>query len=231
MRSTAHVEVIDASKIPYGRAMNQARINELLIEHARAGKFVVRLKGGDPYVFGRGFEEVLACAEAGVPVTVVPGVTSAFAVPAVADVPVSHRGVAHEIVVVSGHVAPGDPRSLVDWPALARLRGTVVLLMAVERIGAFADGADRGRPARRHPGGGGAGRHHADPALGARHAGHRRRRGAAARDRPARGGRGRPGGRPGVRAGHDLTSQPREPGSGCAPHATVTVGVRSWRYP
>jgi uroporphyrin-III C-methyltransferase / precorrin-2 dehydrogenase / sirohydrochlorin ferrochelatase len=133
-----HVEVIDASKIPYGRAMNQARINELLIEHARAGRFVVRLKGGDPYVFGRGFEEVLACAEAGVPVTVVPGVTSAFAAPAVADVPVSHRGVAHEIVVVSGHVAPDDPRSLVDWAALGRLRGTLVLLMAVERIGAFA---------------------------------------------------------------------------------------------
>ncbi|MGQ0576012.1 MAG: uroporphyrinogen-III C-methyltransferase [Pseudonocardia sp.] len=133
-----HVEVIDASKIPYGRAMNQSRINELLVAHARAGRFVVRLKGGDPYVFGRGFEEVLACAEAGVPVTVVPGVTSAFAVPAVAGVPVSHRGVAHEVVVVSGHVAPDDPRSLVDWPALGRLRGTIVLLMAVERIGAFA---------------------------------------------------------------------------------------------
>jgi uroporphyrin-III C-methyltransferase/precorrin-2 dehydrogenase/sirohydrochlorin ferrochelatase len=142
-----HVEVIDASKIPYGRAMNQARINELLVEHARAGRFVVRLKGGDPYVFGRGFEEVLACAGAGVPVTVVPGVTSAFAVPAVADVPVSHRGVAHEIVVVSGHVAPGDPASLTDWPALARLRGTIVLMMAVERIEAFADALlDGGRP-------------------------------------------------------------------------------------
>jgi uroporphyrin-III C-methyltransferase/precorrin-2 dehydrogenase/sirohydrochlorin ferrochelatase len=143
-----HVEVIDASKIPYGRAMNQARINELLIEHARAGRFVVRLKGGDPFVFGRGFEEVQACAAAGVAVTVVPGVTSAFAAPAVADVPVSHRGVAHEIVVVSGHVAPDDPRSLVDWPALGRLRGTVVLLMAVERIGRFAAALmDGGRPA------------------------------------------------------------------------------------
>jgi uroporphyrin-III C-methyltransferase/precorrin-2 dehydrogenase/sirohydrochlorin ferrochelatase len=143
-----HVEVIDASKIPYGRAMNQGRINELLIEHASAGKFVVRLKGGDPYVFGRGFEEVLACTEAGLPVTVVPGVTSAFAAPAVADVPVSHRGVAHEIVVVSGHVAPDDPRSLVDWDALGRLRGTLVLMMAVERIGRFADALIRaGRPA------------------------------------------------------------------------------------
>jgi uroporphyrin-III C-methyltransferase/precorrin-2 dehydrogenase/sirohydrochlorin ferrochelatase len=134
-----HVIVVDAAKIPYGRAASQDVINNTLIEHALAGRFVVRLKGGDPYVFGRGFEEVLACAAAGVPVTVVPGVTSAFAVPAVAGVPVTHRGVAHEVVVVSGHVGPDDPRSLVDWPALAALRGTLVLLMAVERIGAFAD--------------------------------------------------------------------------------------------
>jgi uroporphyrin-III C-methyltransferase / precorrin-2 dehydrogenase / sirohydrochlorin ferrochelatase len=134
-----HVIVVDAAKIPYGRAASQDVINNTLIEHALAGRFVVRLKGGDPYVFGRGFEEVLACAAAGVPVTVVPGVTSAFAVPAVAGVPVTHRGVAHEVVVVSGHVGPDDPRSLVDWPALAALRGTLVLLMAVERISAFAD--------------------------------------------------------------------------------------------
>jgi uroporphyrin-III C-methyltransferase/precorrin-2 dehydrogenase/sirohydrochlorin ferrochelatase len=133
------VEVIDAAKIPYGRAASQDFINKSLIEHAQAGKFVVRLKGGDPYVFGRGFEEVLACAEAGVPVTVVPGVTSAFSVPALADVPVTHRGVAHEVVVVSGHVGPDDERSLVDWSALAKLTGTIVLLMAVERTRAFAD--------------------------------------------------------------------------------------------
>ncbi|HEX3590834.1 MAG TPA: uroporphyrinogen-III C-methyltransferase [Pseudonocardiaceae bacterium] len=133
------VEVVDAAKIPYGRAASQDVINSTLIEHAKAGKFVVRLKGGDPYVFGRGFEELLACVEAGVPVTMVPGVTSAFAVPAVADVPVTHRGVTHEVVVVSGHVAPDHPKSLVNWQALAALRGTLVLLMAVERIGAFAD--------------------------------------------------------------------------------------------
>ncbi|MFP5020619.1 uroporphyrinogen-III C-methyltransferase [Pseudonocardia phyllosphaerae] len=133
------VEVIDASKIPYGRAMAQEKINELLIEHAQAGKFVVRLKGGDPFVYGRGFEEVQACAAAGVPVTVVPGITSAFAAPAVAGVPVSHRGVAHEIVVVSGHVAPDDPRSLTDWTALGRMTGTIVLMMAVERLGRFAE--------------------------------------------------------------------------------------------
>jgi uroporphyrin-III C-methyltransferase/precorrin-2 dehydrogenase/sirohydrochlorin ferrochelatase len=141
------VEVVDAAKIPYGRAASQDAINELLVSHARAGRFVVRLKGGDPFVFGRGFEEVQACAAAGVPVTVVPGVTSAFAVPAVADVPVTHRGVAHEVVVVSGHVPPGDPSSLVDWTALAALRGTLVLLMAVERIGLFASAlVDGGRP-------------------------------------------------------------------------------------
>ena len=85
------VEVIDAAKIPYGRAMAQEAINEVLIDRAKAGKFVVRLKGGDPFVFARGYEEVLACADAGIPVTVVPGVTSAIAVPALAGVPVTHR--------------------------------------------------------------------------------------------------------------------------------------------
>ncbi|NNH72899.1 uroporphyrinogen-III C-methyltransferase [Nocardia uniformis] len=132
------VEVIDAAKIPYGRAMAQEAINSALVDGAKAGKFVVRLKGGDPYVFGRGYEELEACVSAGVPVTVVPGVTSAISVPALAGIPVTHRGVTHEFVVVSGHVAPDHPDSLVDWPALARLRGTIVLLMAVERIEQFA---------------------------------------------------------------------------------------------
>ncbi|MEU0543196.1 uroporphyrinogen-III C-methyltransferase [Nocardia sp. NPDC005978] len=132
------VEVVDAAKIPYGRAMAQEAINTALIEGAKAGKFVVRLKGGDPYVFGRGYEELEACVEAGIPVTVVPGVTSAISVPALAGIPVTHRGVTHEFVVVSGHVAPDHPDSLVDWPALAKLRGTIVLLMAVERIEQFA---------------------------------------------------------------------------------------------
>lgn len=142
-----HVEVVDAAKIPYGRAASQDVINSTLIERAKAGKFVVRLKGGDPYVFGRGFEEVLACAEAGVPVRIVPGITSAFAVPAVADVPVTHRGVAHEVVVVSGHVPPGHEKSLVDWDALGRLRGTLVLMMGVERIAQFAEALiEGGRP-------------------------------------------------------------------------------------
>ena len=145
----------------------------------------MRLKGGDPFVFGRGFEEVLACAAAGVPVTVVPGVTSAFAVPAVADVPVTHRGVAHEVVVVSGHVPPGDPSSLVDWPALAALRGTLVLLMAVERVGLFADGADAGGRPSAHAGRGGAGGHDARSARRAVHFGQGgRRRGGREGIRP-----------------------------------------------
>jgi uroporphyrin-III C-methyltransferase / precorrin-2 dehydrogenase / sirohydrochlorin ferrochelatase len=134
-----HVEVIDAAKIPYGRAMAQEAINDALIEHAKAGRFVVRLKGGDPFVFGRGMEEAQQLAEAGIPVSVVPGITSAVSVPGAVGIPVTHRGVAHEFTVVSGHVAPDDASSLVDWEALARLRGTLVLMMAVERIGAIAE--------------------------------------------------------------------------------------------
>ena len=143
-----HVEVIDAAKIPYGRAMAQDAINDVMIERARSGSFVVRLKGGDPFVFARGYEELLACVEAGIPVTVVPGVTSAIGVPALAGVPVTHRAINHEFVVVSGHLPPGHPESLVNWDALAALSGTIVLLMAVERIELFADALLKGgRPA------------------------------------------------------------------------------------
>jgi uroporphyrin-III C-methyltransferase / precorrin-2 dehydrogenase / sirohydrochlorin ferrochelatase len=131
-------ELVDASKIPYGPARAQEEINQILVDRARAGAAVVRLKGGDPYVFGRGGEEVLACAAAGIPVTVVPGVTSAISVPAVAGIPVTHRGVAHEFVVVSGHLPPDDPASLVDWAALARLRGTLVILMGIKNLPAIA---------------------------------------------------------------------------------------------
>ncbi|MEU5938610.1 uroporphyrinogen-III C-methyltransferase [Micromonospora sp. NPDC047548] len=131
------VELVDASKIPYGPSRAQEEINRILVDRALAGKVVVRLKGGDPYVFGRGGEELLACAEAGVPVTVVPGVTSAVAVPAVAGVPVTHRAVAHEFTVVSGHLAPDSPASLVQWPALAGLRGTLVVLMGLKNLAAI----------------------------------------------------------------------------------------------
>ena len=133
-----HVEVVDASKLPRGRSMAQEQINALLVEHALAGRRVVRLKGGDPFVFGRGFEELEACTAAGVPVEVVPGVTSAIGVPGLAGVPVTHRGMTHEFVVVSGHVPPDHPASLVDWPSLGRLRGTLVVLMGVETAPAIA---------------------------------------------------------------------------------------------
>ncbi|WFE31737.1 uroporphyrinogen-III C-methyltransferase [Micromonospora sp. WMMD975] len=132
------VELVDASKIPYGPSRAQEEINRILVDRARAGRVVVRLKGGDPYVFGRGGEELLACAEAGVPVTVVPGVTSAIAVPGVAGVPVTHRAVAHEFTVVSGHVAPDAPASLVHWESLAGLRGTLVILMGLKNLAAIA---------------------------------------------------------------------------------------------
>jgi len=132
------VEVIDAAKIPYGRSMSQESINEVLVDRARQGKFVVRLKGGDSFLFGRGGEEVAACVAAGVPVTVVPGVTSALAAPASAGIPVTHRGVAQHLHIVSAHVPPGDERSTVDWAALARSGGTIVVLMGVERIGRIA---------------------------------------------------------------------------------------------
>ncbi|WP_131743443.1 uroporphyrinogen-III C-methyltransferase [Actinomadura roseirufa] len=133
------VEVIDAAKIPYGRTVTQDRINDHLVEQARRGRFVVRLKGGDPFVFGRGGEEALHCARHGIPVTVVPGITSAVAVPSAAGIPVTHRGVAQEFHVVSAHVPPGHPESTVDWAALGRAGGTLVLLMAVERMALIAE--------------------------------------------------------------------------------------------
>ncbi|HEV7965336.1 MAG TPA: uroporphyrinogen-III C-methyltransferase [Actinoplanes sp.] len=132
------VEFVDAAKIPYGPSAAQEEINRILVRRALEGKFVVRLKGGDPFVFGRGGEEVLACAKAGVPVTVVPGVTSPIAAPALAGIPVTHRGVAHEFAVVSGHVPPESPQSLVDWAALAKLRGTLVIMMGLKNLPAIA---------------------------------------------------------------------------------------------
>lgn len=130
----AHVEVIDAAKNPRGAAMPQEKINRLLVDHALAGRAVVRLKGGDPFVFGRGFEELQACAAAGVHTRVLPGVTSAVAGPAAAGVPVTHRGLTHGFTVVSGHLPPGHPQSLTDWSALARSGTTLVILMGVATL-------------------------------------------------------------------------------------------------
>ncbi|HEY6275564.1 MAG TPA: uroporphyrinogen-III C-methyltransferase [Streptosporangiaceae bacterium] len=128
------VEVIDVGKTPYTPHLAQSEINALLVDRARAGQRVVRLKGGDPFVFGRGGEEALACVRAGVPFEVVPGVTSAVAVPACAGIPVTHRGITQDFAVVSAHLDPSHPGATVDWEALAAGPGTLVLLMAVGRL-------------------------------------------------------------------------------------------------
>ena len=135
----ADVELIDVAKLPRGRSAQQEEINRIIVERARAGQLVVRFKGGDNFVFGRGFEEVLACREAGVPVTVIPGLTSPIAVPAVAGIPVTHRGVAHGFTVLSGHLPPDHPDSLVNWKAVAGLDGTILLMMAVENAPQIAE--------------------------------------------------------------------------------------------
>lgn len=126
------VELVDVAKLPRGRSAQQEEINRIIVERALAGKRVVRFKGGDNFVFGRGFEEIIACREAGVPVTVIPGLTSPVSVPGIAGIPVTHRGVTHEFTVVSGHLPPGHPESLVNYEALAQMQGTVVVMMGVE---------------------------------------------------------------------------------------------------
>ena len=133
-----NVELVDVAKLPRGRSAQQEEINRIIVTRAKEGKAVARFKGGDNFIFGRGFEEVLACREAGVPVHVIPGLTSPVTVPGVAGIPVTHRGVAHEFTVISGHVPPGHPTSLTNWPAVAGLGGTLVLLMAVQNAPAIA---------------------------------------------------------------------------------------------
>jgi uroporphyrin-III C-methyltransferase / precorrin-2 dehydrogenase / sirohydrochlorin ferrochelatase len=134
------VEVIDCGKSAHRHNLTQSEINTVLVDRALAGKRVVRLKGGDPFVFGRGGEEWLACAAAGVPVTVVPGLSAALAGPAVAGIPLTHRGVAADFTVVSGHLDPGRPADEgIDWPGLASHAGTLVLLMAMDRLHLIAE--------------------------------------------------------------------------------------------
>lgn len=130
--------LLDAGKSPDNQRMTQEETTAALIEHGRAGRRVVRLKGGDPYVFGRGGEEAMALAEAGVPCTVIPGVTSAIGGLAAGGVPVTHRGVATSFTVVTGHEDPTKPEAQVRWDALARGSETLVVLMGVERLETIA---------------------------------------------------------------------------------------------
>lgn len=140
--------MVDVGKAPHGTGPTQEQISAVLVDRARRGLRVVRLKGGDPFVLGRGGEEVLACVAAGVPVEVVAGLSSALAGPAAAGIPVTHRGVAAGFTLVSGHVEPGHPGSTVDWQALADGPGTLVLLMGLDRLAAVAaELVARGRPA------------------------------------------------------------------------------------
>jgi uroporphyrin-III C-methyltransferase/precorrin-2 dehydrogenase/sirohydrochlorin ferrochelatase len=141
------VEVIDVGKTPRGPATSQEAICALLVEHARAGRKVVRLKGGDPFVLGRGTEEVDACVAAGLSVEVIPGVTSATAAATLVGIPLTERGTAQQFTVVSGHLPPGDSRSTVDWESLGRGDATIVLLMAVANLEKIAVTLiDDGRP-------------------------------------------------------------------------------------
>jgi uroporphyrin-III C-methyltransferase len=133
-------ELIDVGKRP-GRGVPQELINALLVELASSDRAVVRLKGGDPFVFGRGGEEAVALSDAGVAFEVVPGITSAVAAPAAAGIPVTMRGLSAAVTVVTGHRRHGatdDSDGDVDWRALARVGGTIVVLMGVAQRGAIA---------------------------------------------------------------------------------------------
>ncbi|MDA8276366.1 MAG: uroporphyrinogen-III C-methyltransferase [Actinomycetota bacterium] len=141
---------LDVGKTPGrpGRPTRQADINALLVEHGRRAATVVRLKGGDPFVFGRGGEEAEALLAAGVPFEVVPGVSSAFAAPAAAGIPVTHRGLSASVTVVTGRVGGSDPSGGVDWASVARTGGTLVVLMGMAERATVAEALlAAGRPA------------------------------------------------------------------------------------
>jgi uroporphyrinogen III methyltransferase / synthase len=132
-------ELVYVGKEGRGPQMPQERIDRLLVEHASAGRRVVRLKGGDPFVFGRGGEEALVLREAGIPFEVVPGVTSGVAAPAYAGIPVTHRERASAVALITGHENPDKPESAIDWPALAAFPGTLVFYMGVKQLPRIAE--------------------------------------------------------------------------------------------
>jgi uroporphyrinogen III methyltransferase/synthase len=135
----ADADVVDVGKIGGGEQVPQEDTTRLLVEHALGGRSVVRLKGGDPFVFGRGGEEAQACRAAGVPFEVVPGVTAGVAAPAFAGIPVTQRGIASAVAFVTGHEDPGKPETAIDWEALARFPGTLVFYMGVRQLERIAE--------------------------------------------------------------------------------------------
>ena len=132
-------ELVYVGKEGRGPSMPQEEIDRLLVEHGSAGKRVVRLKGGDPFVFGRGGEEALVLRAAGIPFEVVPGVTSGVAAPAYGGIPVTHRDRASAVALVTGHEDPAKPESAIDWPALAAFPGTLVFYMGVKQLPRIAE--------------------------------------------------------------------------------------------
>ncbi len=138
-RARSDAELIDVGKVGGGEQVPQELTNELLVEHALAGRSVVRLKGGDPFVFGRGGEEAIACLERGIAVEVVPGVTSGIAAAAYAGIPVTQRGVSSAVALITGHENPDKPQTQIDWPALAAFPGTLVFYMGVHSLERIAE--------------------------------------------------------------------------------------------
>ena len=135
----ANAEKIDVGKYAGNHTMSQAEINELLVQKSKEGKMVVRLKGGDPYIFGRGGEEAEVLVAEGIEFEVVPGITSAIAVPAYAGIPLTDRESASMVTFITGHEDPTKPESGLDWETLAKLRGTIVILMGVKMLGRNAE--------------------------------------------------------------------------------------------
>jgi uroporphyrinogen III methyltransferase/synthase len=135
----ADAELLDVGKVGGGEQVPQEETHRLLLTHAQAGRYVVRVKGGDPFVFGRGGEEAQLCREHGIPFEVVPGVTAGVAAPAYAGIPVTQRGMAAAVAFVTGHEDPAKPETQIDWPALAAFPGTLVFYMGVRALPRIAD--------------------------------------------------------------------------------------------
>jgi uroporphyrin-III C-methyltransferase len=132
-------EKIDCGKYGGKHTLEQDEIEALIVDRAKQGRNVVRLKGGDPFLFGRGGEELEAVRSAGIPVEMVPGVSSALAVPASVGIPLTHRKYASQVTILTGNEDPTKPEPALDWQLLARSRGTIVILMGVANLGKIAD--------------------------------------------------------------------------------------------
>jgi uroporphyrin-III C-methyltransferase len=135
----ARAEKIDCGKYGGKHTLEQGEIEDLIVDRAQRGMNVIRLKGGDPFLFGRGGEELEAVRNAGIPVEMVPGVSSALAVPASVGIPLTHRNYASQVTILTGNEDPTKPEPALDWQLLAKSRGTIVILMGVANLGKIAD--------------------------------------------------------------------------------------------